>query len=152
MRRVEIGKKVSGRSAASIYSMLRDFKKYPEYTNTVRAVDLIQVDEDRTVSSWEVNFNRGILRWTEEDHFDVTAYSIDFHQISGDIDHFSGQWRIREDGDTCVILFTADFDLGIPSLSDMLEPIAEQALRENIQAILEGLLSHPIEQPSTVQE
>ena len=112
------------------------------------------MDKDRTISSWEVNFNRGILRWTEEDRFNVATRSIDFQQISGDMDHFSGQWRLHDDAETCMIFFTADFDLGIPTLSDMLEPIAERVLRENIRAIVEGILSQPSEllpTPPTIQ-
>jgi len=36
-------------------------------------------------------------------------------------------------------------DLGIPGIGDMLEPIAEQALGENIRAILTGLVGNTIE-------
>lgn len=145
MLHVEFCARVTGRSAASIYPLLCDFKKYPEHTNTVRTVDITEADKDRTVSSWEVNFQRGILRWTEEDYFNPTTNSINFRQIAGDMDHFSGQWILRDDENTCVILFTVDFDLGIPSLNDILEPIAELALRDNFHAILEGLLAQPIE-------
>lgn len=145
MRHIELRTRVFGHSPASIYPLLCDFKKYPEYTDTVRTVDVTQVDEDRIVSSWEVNFNRGILRWTEEDHFKHNLYRIDFRQIAGDIDHFAGHWIVREDEDACVILFVADLDLGLPGFNEMLEPIAELALRDNIRAILEGLLAQPIE-------
>ena len=145
MRHIELCTRVSGHSTASIYHLLCDFKKYPEYTNTVRTVDVTQVDEDRIVSSWEVNFNRGILRWTEEDHFNPALYRIDFQQIAGGIDHFSGHWTVREDEEACVIVFVADLDLGLPGFNDMLEPIAELALRDNIRAILEGLLAQPVE-------
>jgi len=145
MRHLEICTKVCGRSAASIYHLLCDFKKYPEHTHAVRTVDITTVDKDRIISSWEVNFHRGILRWTEEDRFNPAAYTIDFQQLTGDIDHFSGRWILRDDEDACVILFVADLDLGIPSLNGMLEPIAELALRDNIHAILEGLLALPVE-------
>ena len=145
MRHVELCARVRGHSPASVYQLLGDFKKYPEYTDTVRTVDVTQVDEDRVLSSWEVNFHRGILRWTEEDHFKPALYRIDFQQTVGDIDHFSGYWAVHEDEGGCVVLFVADLDLGLPGFNEMLEPIAELALRDNIHTILEGLLAQPVE-------
>src|SRR5215470_12497726 len=54
--------------------------------------------------------------------------------------NFSGEWMVRDTDSACQIRFIAHFDLGLPGLSDILEPIAEQALRTNIQSILTGLL------------
>ena len=101
------------------------------------------------MSQWEVNFRQGILRWTEEDFFDPLTYSIQFRQIEGDAEHFSGSWLLSDTDEGCLICFAADFDMGIPSLSDIIEPIAEQALQENIRSILQGLLGDQIEFPST---
>ena len=137
---MEIYAKVVGRSADSIYPVLCDFKGYPEHTDAVRRVDVVQKDAERVISSWEVNFHRGILRWTEEDRFHPATHSISFQQITGDVDHFSGKWELHDDDDGCTVLFMADFDLGIPSLNSM-EPIVELALRDNIKGILEGLLA-----------
>ncbi len=144
MRHIEIYAKVLGRSAASIYPVLCDFKKYPEHTDTVRTVDIVQEDEERMISSWEVNFHGGIMRWTEEDRFHTATHSISFQQITGDADHFSGKWELHDNDDGCTVLFMADFDLGIPSLNSM-EPIVELALRDNVKGILGGLLAQSVE-------
>jgi ribosome-associated toxin RatA of RatAB toxin-antitoxin module len=86
-----------------------------------------------------VSFNDGILRWTEEDRFLPEEHRILFRQLSGDLEHFEGEWKVEEEGDGCSIRFSASFDLGVPTLSDMLDPIAEQALRDNVELILSGL-------------
>ena len=67
-------------------------------------------------------------------------------QIEGDVDYFAGQWSISETSQGCLIRFACDFDLGIPGLDDILEPIAEQALRDNTRSILKGLI-HAAEFP-----
>jgi hypothetical protein len=38
------------------------------------------------------------------------------------------------------VVFTASFDLGMPSLAGIIDPIAEHTLRENMCSILRGLL------------
>jgi hypothetical protein len=44
------------------------------------------------------------------------------------------------DGGGTLVRFDAEFDLGIPTLAAILEPVAEAALRGNILKILAGLL------------
>ena len=97
------------------------------------------------MSSWETNFRNGILRWSEIDVLDPATLTIAFQQTEGDIDLFLGHWKVKPFGEGAVIDFFAQFDMGMPSLSHILDPIAEQALRENIIAILQGLFGVQIE-------
>src|SRR5262249_25557372 len=99
----------------------------------------------------EVDFHGGIMRWKEEDDFVPAEHAIRFRQLEGDLNEFSGEWRLNPDGNGCRIDFRADFDLGLAGLSGMLEPIATAALRENVRGILSGLLGVTdfIEQPQT---
>jgi coenzyme Q-binding protein COQ10 len=145
MRHMDIVAIVPGKTPDEVYPILCDFERYPELSDAVRSVEVIEKSDERTVSRWEVNFNRGILRWTEEDTLDPVAHTIYFRQIEGDSDHFEGRWVVRGEDGGSEVEFTADLDLGIPGLSEMLEPIAEQALRANVRSILTGLLGVPIE-------
>jgi ribosome-associated toxin RatA of RatAB toxin-antitoxin module len=139
MRHVEVQARVDNHVAATIYATLCDFARYPDHCDAVRSVSVTSLPDGRVVSSWEVTFHRGILRWTEADRFHPEAQRISFEQIDGDVDHFSGEWALYDSGDSCVIHFTASVDLGLPGLSDLLEPIAEQALATNIRSIMRGL-------------
>lgn len=148
MRYLEIVALVPDCSPAEIYSTLSDFNLYPEKSKEVRSVKIEMQSDGQMISSWETNFRGGILRWVEQDFFDPEAGTIGFVQTEGDIDHFSGQWKIEEHNNGGLIRFTAQFDMGMPSLSKIIDPIAEQALRENIQAIIEGLFGPDVEFPS----
>ncbi len=91
-------------------------------------------------SDWEVNFRSGVLAWTERDTVDAGARRIDFEQVDGDFVLFTGTWAVEPDGGGSVVRFTASFDLGMPSLAPMIDPIAVRTLVDNVQAILSGLL------------
>src|SRR5215471_2727191 len=141
MRHIDFVTSAPGRGAAELYPLLCDFERYPEFTPAVRSVRVIDSADGVTVSSWEVLFRTGILRWTEEDRLDADAHTITFKQTQGDVEYFAGVWSLRDISDGCEVRFSADFDLGIPALGSILEPIAERALTDNIQAILAGMLA-----------
>lgn len=140
MRQIEVLADVTGLCADEVYPIICDFGRYPEQSKAVRSVQILTHDPEQMMSRWEVNFRQGVLRWTEIDRFEPETYTIWFEQVEGDAEHFSGKWTIRETSGGCQVCFAAAFDMGIPSLSGLIEPIAEQALRENIRSILVGLL------------
>jgi uncharacterized membrane protein len=140
MRTVHLRMHAPGRPAADVYRTLTDFARYPELSPAVRSVTVTEVDDVTTVSSWEVTFRAGILRWTEEDRFDRAAHTITFSQIEGDIPVFDGSWRCADAPGGSDVFFSARLDMGIPSLADALEPIAVRALIDNTVSIVTGLV------------
>ena len=140
MRTVRLRLHVPDKSASDVYATLADFERYPELSDAVRSVAVTEVSENRTVSAWEVTFRAGLLRWTEEDTFDPGALTITFHQLEGDVAVFDGSWQCVDAAQGSEVLFSADLDLGIPSLADALEPIAVRALTDNIVSIVRGLV------------
>ena len=138
MRELAIDIMVPDRPAHEVYEILCDFERYPDYTPEVRSVTRDSSDGEH-FSTWETTFRGGILRWRERDSFDPATNTIGFEQTEGDIEKFFGWWKIDGENGSCNVRFQAQFDMGIPSLSDIIEPIAEQALRDNIVAILRGL-------------
>lgn len=145
MRHLEVLARLPGRAASNVYPVLCDYRRYPDCTEAVRSVRVTDGEDGNVISDWEVVFRRGILRWTEKDRFHKDSHRIEFEQVAGDIDYFAGEWVIQDDRQGCSVRFTAAFDLGLPSLNELLEPVAEQALRENVSAILLGLLGPPVE-------
>ena len=139
MRNVEVIGHVPGRRCADVFALLSDFAAYPQFSNAVRSVQTTRRD-GCDYSTWEVNFRDGILRWTEQDVFDTLNHRLHFAQTEGDIDHFTGEWSVHAATDGVRVCFSCQFDLGIPGLADILEPIAEQALRDNARSIIAGLL------------
>ena len=153
MRTVEMHARVHGTPADEVFDRISDFERYPELTDAVRQVKVTANVGHALMSEWEVTFRDGILRWSEEDDIDRASRTIRFRQLDGDFDQFTGEWSVEADGTATVVHFRGRFDLGMPTLAFMLDPIAENALRENIARILTGLLGDaaevaaPITQP-----
>ncbi len=131
---------VPRRRPDDVFVTIADFAAYPRHTEAVREVAVRSDGDGALESDWEVNFRNGVLAWTERDDVDPTARKIVFEQLDGDFAVFTGSWAVAPDGDGTVVRFEATFDLGMPSLAPMVDPIAERALVDNIRAILEGLL------------
>jgi ribosome-associated toxin RatA of RatAB toxin-antitoxin module len=140
MRTVCIRLNVPYLSARDVYATLADFERYPVLSEAVQNVTVTEVAENVTVSSWEVTFRAGLLRWTEEDAFDPEALTITFRQLEGDIAVFEGSWRCVDASPGTEIIFSVRLDMGIPSLADALEPIAVRTLIDNTVSIVRGLL------------
>jgi ribosome-associated toxin RatA of RatAB toxin-antitoxin module len=140
VRTIEIEAIAPAYTAAAVFPLLSDFERYQEQCKAVRSVTFTEKNGNHSVSEWEVNFRQGIMRWTERDVFDLDGLAISFEQIEGDAKHFAGVWYLADTAAGCQIRFNAEFDMGVPSISDIIEPIAENALRENIESILQGLL------------
>ncbi len=138
------------------FRRLADYERYPEQTPSVRSVQTERRGED-LVSIWRVDFRGGILCWTERDFIDEAALRLDFEQIDGDLELFAGGWQVLgevgpEDVEGSLMIFTAELDLGIPSLAPLVDPIAESALRANMTAVLTGLFDDVvIAEPSLSQ-
>ena len=140
MRTVVLRLHVPDKPASDVYATLADFERYPQLSDAVRSVAVTEVSENLTVSTWEVAFRAGLLRWTEEDTFDPGALSITFRQLDGDIALFDGSWKCLDAAHGSEIVFAARLDMGIPSLADALEPIAARTLIDNIVSIVRGLV------------
>jgi ribosome-associated toxin RatA of RatAB toxin-antitoxin module len=106
--------------------------------------DVLEVRVERRtateiVSHWRVLLNGSELSWTERDLL-TDDHRIVFEQTDGDLEVWQGQWRVltAEDGSLGVEL-DVSFDLGIPSLAEVLHPIGERAIRANSRQMLEGI-------------
>lgn len=133
-----------------VFKIISNFEHYKLHSPVVRNIEILEKNDLFSLSKWEVNFRQGILCWQERDYFDSQNFEITFEQTEGDAAHFSGVWKLWKSKSTCYIHFFARFDMGIPSLADIIEPIAEQALRENINSILNGLLKNKIQFVSNI--
>jgi ribosome-associated toxin RatA of RatAB toxin-antitoxin module len=126
-------------AADDVFERICNFERYPELTDAVRSVVVTPRADGSLASAWEVNFRNGILRWSETDRVDREQRTIEFEQLDGDFEAFTGRWSVEPANGGCVVGFEAAFDLGMPTLAPMLDPIAEGALRENVARILDGL-------------
>ncbi|CAM5470888.1 hypothetical protein SFUMM280S_02941 [Streptomyces fumanus] len=90
---------------AEAYRRISDFRRYPEFTDTVREVTVEPpLADGSAISEWAVVFRGGLMRWRERDTFDPDTRTIAFEQLSGDFKTFTGSWRCApRDGGTLVV-------------------------------------------------
>lgn len=88
-----------------------------------------------------LDFRTGTLRWNEK----ITGYRehlrISFVLTDGDFAAFSGQWSLRQEAEDVALHFEADFDFGIESMAGILDPIAEEAVKETIGRAVTGMFA-----------
>lgn len=136
---------VPGADADEVFDALGDFERYADHTDAVRDVRVDAVSPRTTTrrtveAAWTVHFRGGLLCWSERAHLDRIGRTIRFAQTSGDFAAYRGDWCVRQSGGDVTVRHTAAFDLGMPGLAPLLEPLAEHALRANVANVLRGLL------------
>lgn len=140
MRSVLLDARLPGTTATAVLPEVIRFERYPELARHVRSATVhATLPAPAGRSSWELHFRSGLLSWTEEETFDLTALRVTFAQAEGDFDTLTGEWEFAQDGADTTVRFRADFDFGIESLAGILDPIAERVITETIAWVLVGL-------------
>lgn len=127
--------------ADRVWQAMVDIESFPEYMDSVRSAKVVSLSDDSThrVSAWSATLKGSILEWLEDEHIDHDGRCIEFTQLDGDLDVFRGTWRIIEQDGVSVVRLQAEFEIGIPLLADMLNPVAARALRDNQDQMLQSL-------------
>ncbi|MCX5071308.1 type II toxin-antitoxin system RatA family toxin [Streptomyces sp. NPDC060334] len=127
--------------AADAWRAVTRLEDYADYMENVESVTVLGASESGArTSEWSVLLKGSVLEWVEEDELDEANRVMSFSQVSGDLDEFTGYWRVDDRGDgTSVVVFSVDFEIGIPLLADMLNPVAAKALRENSEHMLRAI-------------
>jgi ribosome-associated toxin RatA of RatAB toxin-antitoxin module len=139
VRSTELKGRVAGLGTAEVFERLGRFELYAELGPSIRSIEVEHVDELTMRSKWDVDFRGGSMRWTEEDRLDPEAGTITFELVEGNLRHFSGVWEVSEADGGSEVRFAVEFAIGMPSMASFIDPVAEQAIRENLGAVLQGL-------------
>jgi hypothetical protein len=131
--------RLSERDPESVLRLVTDFERWPAASDSVRSVEVERQADGSEISQWEVVFREGLLRWSERDWIDVAANRAVFELIEGDPHLFTGVWLVEPDDAGSTLTFDAEFDLGMPSLAHVLDPIAVEAVEDAIESVLRGL-------------
>lgn len=123
-----------------VWSLISDLEGYPLLMDPVKKLEVIDRHGNELTARWEVELKGSILRWVEREIHDPARYRIDFNQIEGDLERFEGYWQLRPVGDDKTeASLQIRFEIGIPMLKDMLDPVASRALTENAHKMLTSL-------------
>lgn len=119
-----------------LWENICSFEKYPKFMK-----DVIEVQcYGENLSSWKVLLNGSELTWAEKDYF-YPYEKITFEQVEGDLDVYRGEWVIKYDKEKrdAIVTLVIEFDLGIPSLEEMLNPIGIKAIKTNSRQMLDAI-------------
>ncbi len=127
--------------AERVWGAVLDIERYPDSMENVRSVRILEsAGEDEQRSAWSIVLKGSILEWEERDLIDAAAMTMRFHQVSGDLSAFDGHWRVSHRGEgLATARFTVSFEIGIPLLAEMLNPVATRSLEENCIEMLRGV-------------
>ncbi|MCP1120857.1 type II toxin-antitoxin system RatA family toxin [Robbsia andropogonis] len=123
---------------ADVWPILSDFARYPDFMADVLEVSVPPHGSGAIHSTWRVLLNGSELTWTELDRL-VPNERITFEQTDGDLEVWFGEWVLVEREDGLYVDLNVTFDIGIPSLADVLHPIGERAIRANSRQMLDGI-------------
>ncbi|HEX5608550.1 MAG TPA: SRPBCC family protein [Solirubrobacterales bacterium] len=127
--------------AGPVWEAVLDIERYPSSMENVRWVEIreaIGPAERRT--AWSIVVKGSILEWEDMETIDHEAMVVSFHQLSGDLSEFDGRWEVTRRGPgLSTARFAVDFEIGIPLLAEMLNPMATRSLRENCTEMLKGV-------------
>lgn len=118
-----------------VWEVVSAFEQYPETMADVIDVDWLERADDRGVTNWRVLLNGSELTWTETDLLHPNT-RIDFEQLDGDLEVWRGAWELEQVTDGVRVKLTVEFDLGVPSLSAVMDPLGIRAIRSNSHAML----------------
>lgn len=125
-------------SRADVWPILSDFARYPDFMADVLEVQVPPHGSGDLHSTWRVLLNGSELTWTELDQLTLHE-RIEFEQTDGDLEVWFGEWVLVDREDGLYVDLNVTFDIGIPSLADVLHPIGERAIRANSRQMLDGI-------------
>lgn len=126
-------------NAADIYPIIKEMEKYPEFMPDLVSVEVVEREDNATITRWVSNVDGRIIKWTERDDFDDTNMHIRYRQIEGDLRKFEGEWVLTPLSEGTEIKLTVDFEFGIPMIAGLLNPILKKKVRVNSENMLKAI-------------
>jgi uncharacterized membrane protein len=124
----------------TVWDAVVDIESFPASMDSVRSVKIIERRGSNRRSAWSVLLQGAVLQWEEEETLDREARAVTFRQLNGDLAQLDGRWCLVErEPDVTAVHFDVFFQIGIPLLAEMLDPVAQRSLRENSIEMLRGI-------------
>lgn len=129
-----------------IWDVVNNVESYPRLMNHVRSLEVLERGPNYRLTAWTVDLMGCSMRWVEREDINPEQYRIEYRQVKGDLAVFEGYWQLERLTDTSSrTILSVHFDIGIPMLSDMLNPVAEKTIRDNSQKMLRSLAEHAVQ-------
>jgi ribosome-associated toxin RatA of RatAB toxin-antitoxin module len=139
LRTVEVRERLAAPLPA-VWDLICDVESYPKFMPSVRSTTVLDNGEDWTVTMWEVELRGSVMKWIEREERDHARHHLAYHQVEGDLRQFQGYWQLHPVAPAVTdAILLVRFEIGIPMLAEILDPVAEQAIRDNSRRMLRSL-------------
>lgn len=127
----------------AVWAAVLDIERYPELMTNVVCVYIEEWEGPTTRrTEWGMIIKGATLVWRDREQIDHDAHTVDFTQVSGDLERFEGAWEVAQKEPALThVRLRISFEIGVPLLADMLNPVAKRALYDNCAEMLEGVES-----------
>ncbi|EQD48087.1 cyclase/dehydrase, partial [mine drainage metagenome] len=109
MPSVEVTRIIPG-DLDSVWQMVADMERYPQYMESVDAIEVLSRDGNETETDWKVRLQGAPFHWVERDVFLRDEGRITYDQVSGDLKVFRGEWLLEEAPDGTSVTLTCEFE------------------------------------------
>jgi ribosome-associated toxin RatA of RatAB toxin-antitoxin module len=125
-----------------VWEALNNVESYTRVMDHVHSLTVLESRPDHRLIAWEVDLKGCLMKWIEREAIYPERHRIEYQQTKGDLEQFEGYWQLEPLSDeTCRLTLTVQFEIGIPMLADMLNPVAERAIRNNSVKMITALTS-----------
>ncbi|MCL6451375.1 MAG: aromatase/cyclase [Acetobacteraceae bacterium] len=122
-----------------VYALACDMESFPSYMPDVKSVKVLERGPNWTVTEWVALLKGRTFRWKERDEFDPETPCIRYRLEEGDLKKFEGEWTFEAQGEETRVRLTVDFELGVPMIAALLNPVAKLAVRDNCAGMLAAI-------------
>jgi coenzyme Q-binding protein COQ10 len=121
------------------FDVVYHVEQFPTFMPNVTQARVISDDGDRKVVEWDMLIDDAPLSWTEEVCYDRERLTAEFAALDGAFSRFDGIWRVWSGAEGTELEVSVIYDLGLPEIEDIVGPILDQRLRQNLKAMLEKI-------------
>lgn len=124
-------------SAQEIFDVAIDFESYPEWSASIKNVDVKETDsEGRPTMVWfEVDAKLRVVRYTLAYDYSNAPESFSWHLLDGDVKELSGSYVFDDFGDVTEVRYELTLDPGFP----VPRLLRRQGERQIVRGALEDL-------------
>lgn len=121
------------------FDVVYDVERFPSFMPNVTSAKVISHDGDHKVVEWEMSIDGAPLNWTEDICYDRALLTAEFKALDGMFLHFDGTWRVHAGAHGTELAMSVYYDLGLPEIEQIIGPILDERLRQNLDAMLKNI-------------
>jgi len=135
-----------------VWEVVNDVASYPRLIAHVRSLTTLESTATHRLIKWEVEVKGCLMSWVERQEIDAMHHRIDYRMVEGDLASLTGFWQLESlTAESSRATVSVMFDIGIPMLCDMLNPLCERAIRDNWTRMLRSVGNEAAQEPQATE-